>query len=722
MFNHNLTLNDFVCSVATCQPEADFRSLLNIFHQTKSDFLAIPGEKLNTWRTISSKNILAFLAESGQQISVGMVNGDRGITHQEYNCTTVQDLKYLTKPALVYRADTKVTEFIKNLDDSWHTDELKHLIINGVGGLCGQLDTNKLLKYLASKFAPSPHFDLPMLSDDVINLIDSIPFPVGIEALSEKDGYYNQCWQESVDRSKDRDKSPLDVSIANWWLEKQLKELQQYQTNSTLPEHYAISNDLDDRYNKCQLDVKNSEAEPTLLLDYFARSCLKNINIDSNLEDRSLIRFEKGTEWNYLKIFVIVGTAKYWLVLAIQSSATDKIEGETPNFKATVDGLLATVSHELKSPLTGIVGLSSLLKAQKIGTLNQRQNNYVQLIHSSGQKLMSIVYDLLELTKLTAKKQPPEEIDLISLCSKLEQQIVVKLKSTAKVKPIVQTSLLEFEIEPGSVAIADKLSLSSILSHLISETIEFSGLENKIKIEVKSLARATVIIIGSKSEVDMTLTNKETAPNQSSGLNLIIAKYIAEVIGGNIDSIYDHKNCQFTLTLPQTTLQLDAATDSNSVSTTRQENPSKNLTILCLSPESELIDSNINSNNNLDFNFKNWAEQNWFDSNGQQSDHRYRIIEADGLEQAHTLARIWQLDVIVLNGYQIVNPDDYLRSLSESEYLSAIPLITLDTKTTEAANQIESLEVYPCLLPIECRSIKNLMQVIQIATAPIAIA
>ena len=719
MFNHNLTLNDFVCSVPICQPEADLKSLLNIFYQTKSAFLAIPGEKLNTWRTISSKNLLALLAEYWQQTPVTMVNRHQNIRDWKYNSTT-EDFKYLIKPALVYHADTKVTEFIKNLDNSWHTGELKYLIINGAGGLCGQLDTNKLLKYLASKFAPSPpDFDLPMVSDDVINLIDSIPFPVGIEALSEKDGYYNQCWQESVDRNKDKDKSRSDISIANWWLEKQLKQLQQYQTNLTIPEHHAISNNIGDRYNKCQLDVKNSEAEQTLFLDYFARSCLRNINIDSNLDDRSPIRFERGTEWNYLKIPVIVGTAKYWLILALQPSAIDKVEGEIPSFKATVDKLLGTVSHELKSPLTGIVGLSSLLKAQKIGTLNQRQNNYVQLIHSSGQKLMSIVHDLLELTKLTARKQqPPEEIDLKSLCSDLYQQIVVKLKSTAKVEPIVQTSLLKFEIEPGSVAIADKLPLSSILAHLISETIEFSGLENRIKIEVKSLARATVIIIGSDiSEVDLTRADKEASPNQSSGLNPIFAKYIAEIIGGNIDSIYDDKNCQFTLTLPQTSLQLGAATDFNSVSTPRQKNLGKNLTILCIYPESEAIDSNISSNNNLDFDLKNWAEQDWFDSEGQQSDYRHRIIEADGLEQAHTLARIWQLDVIVLDGYQIANPDDYLRSLSESEYLSAIPLITLDTKTTEAANKIASLDVYPCLLPVERRSVNDLTQVIQIATA-----
>ena len=80
------------------------------------------------------------------------------------------------------------------------------------------------------------------------------------------------------------------------------------------------------------------------------------------------------------------------------------------------------------------------------------------------------------------------------------------------------------------------------------------------------------------------------------------------------------------------------------------------------------------------------------------------------------LARIWQLDAIVLDGYLIKNPLEYLRSLQESEYLAKLPLIVLDAKTSAAANQIESLNVYPCLVPAECRNIADLMQVIQIAT------
>jgi hypothetical protein len=135
-----------------------------------------------------------------------------------------------------------------------------------------------------------------------------------------------------------------------------------------------------------------------------------------------------------------------------------------------------------------------------------------------------------------------------------------------------------------------------------------------------------------------------------------------------------------------------------------------NPTILCLYPELEVIDPQIKHNHNSNFDLKSWL--NNYEA---QTGERHRIIEADSLEQAHNLARIWRLDAIILNGQQIAQPRLYLRSLQESEHLARLPLITLDNKTTKAANQIEGLKVYPCLLPARQCNIADLIQVIQIA-------
>jgi CheY-like chemotaxis protein len=131
----------------------------------------------------------------------------------------------------------------------------------------------------------------------------------------------------------------------------------------------------------------------------------------------------------------------------------------------------------------------------------------------------------------------------------------------------------------------------------------------------------------------------------------------------------------------------------------------KRLTILSLHPNSSISDKSITSvNSKLDFSLKAGLDH---------LDHR--IIEADCLEQGELLARIWQIDAILLDGSVLDDPVSFLRSLKNSEFLAALPLVTLDAKTTAAANQIEGLSVFPCLVPAEERTIMDLAQVIQIA-------
>jgi hypothetical protein len=75
-----------------------------------------------------------------------------------------------------------------------------------------------------------------------------------------------------------------------------------------------------------------------------------------------------------------------------------------------------------------------------------------------------------------------------------------------------------------------------------------------------------------------------------------------------------------------------------------------------------------------------------------------RILEADDLNQAELLARIWHPDAIVLeNTDGVEDPAAFLRLFGKQENLANIPLVTLDSATTQAANQIAALSVFPCL-------------------------
>ena len=124
-----------------------------------------------------------------------------------------------------------------------------------------------------------------------------------------------------------------------------------------------------------------------------------------------------------------------------------------------------------------------------------------------------------------------------------------------------------------------------------------------------------------------------------------------------------------------------------------------------LYPESETT-SNLKITHNADLNFA---------LHEHLSGLNHRVLEADSLEQGELLAHIWQIDAIVLDGRILQEPLRYLRSLRKSASLSSLPLVTLDAKTTEAANQINGLAVFPCLLPQKESNFANLVQVIQIA-------
>lgn len=471
-----------------------------------------------------------------------------------------------------------------------------------------------------------------------------------------------------------------------------------------------------------ELGKLQGKLETSQILKYLAS------NLDSTIINTPQISFQPMMADLNTDKFLDNNTSMCWLTLATKASIADSVaiqlaDGASATNETLVDKLLGTISHELKSPLTGIVGLSSLFKDRQLGKLNQRQLSYAQLIYQGGQKLMSIVNDLLELTSLTVEKfQPqPAAIDLRFLCLQLFQQAMSKYKSASAAESnFFSETQLKLDIEPGAErAIADKVQLSTILSHLILETLQFCEPAHSIlTIKIKSWQECTVIIVNNGLMSDFGLassTDNFGCPQQSSGLNLVIAQYLAQIAQVKIQSDYSTDVCQLTLLLPQAKTEMSNHSSDTDLAFDTQVKVKKNLTVLCLYPEPEMVDPMIDNYNGLNFNLKNWAEQDCT-SISKQHHYQHRVIEADGLEQAHTLARIWKLDVIVLDGHQIADPAQYWRSLQASEYLAALPIVTLDTRTTEAANQIEGLNVYPCLLPADCRSIKELMQVIQIAT------
>jgi CheY-like chemotaxis protein len=93
----------------------------------------------------------------------------------------------------------------------------------------------------------------------------------------------------------------------------------------------------------------------------------------------------------------------------------------------------------------------------------------------------------------------------------------------------------------------------------------------------------------------------------------------------------------------------------------------------------------------------------------------YRILEADDIEQAALLARVWQPDVLILDGQPEYDPEATIDAIATTPTLATLPLITLDAIATQRAHPYTNLTVYPCLMSADQMSAEILLQVIQVA-------
>ena len=227
----------------------------------------------------------------------------------------------------------------------------------------------------------------------------------------------------------------------------------------------------------------------------------------------------------------------------------------------TRDNFLANMSHELRTPLTAILGMSEILEEQVRGPLNSKQRQYVKNIYTSGEHLLQLINDILDLSKIEAMqiKLELQDVSFQEICDssvnfirqqaenkKLHVDIVVDTKY-----PMIQ---------------ADVRRLKQILINLLNNAVKFTPEGGKLGLEVKDDPEDDAWVefivwdngIGIAAEDQkilfqpfMQIDSKLNRRYEGTGLGLVLVSRFAELHNGTVqlDSKPD-KGTRVTVRLP----------------------------------------------------------------------------------------------------------------------------------------------------------------------------
>ena len=153
--------------------------------------------------------------------------------------------------------------------------------------------------------------------------------------------------------------------------------------------------------------------------------------------------------------------------------------------------LLSQLTQELRTPLTSVIGMASVLHREVYGPLTIKQREYLEIIHDSGQNLISLVDEIVNLGILNKQSSQinASSVDIEMLC----QQVINSLLESAK----QQQQELRLSIEPGNrIWSLDKEKVRQALYYLVNSIIEMSEPGGEIRVHVSRRSKALNIAVG----------------------------------------------------------------------------------------------------------------------------------------------------------------------------------------------------------------------------------
>jgi signal transduction histidine kinase len=221
------------------------------------------------------------------------------------------------------------------------------------------------------------------------------------------------------------------------------------------------------------------------------------------------------------------------------------------------DIFLATISHELRTPLNSIIGFSDILLGGLAGELNREQKTQLGIIHKSGQQLLALIGDVLDISKIEAGQL---RLDLARVPLQemlLEQRRVFELQARER------GLALEFDYPPEPIeVIADAQRLRQVIGNLMSNALKFTDrgsvglLAERLGDRVRITVHDSGVGIAADDQLNLFKPFRRLAPRQGgsrdgTGLGLAISHRLVGAMGGEMGvSSEPGRGSRFWFTLP----------------------------------------------------------------------------------------------------------------------------------------------------------------------------
>lgn len=200
---------------------------------------------------------------------------------------------------------------------------------------------------------------------------------------------------------------------------------------------------------------------------------------------------------------------------------------------------LATMSHELRTPLNSIIGFSQLLLTGRAGIISPEQTEYIGMVNRSGKHLLTLISDLLDLSRIEAGKSEVAE-DVVD-----PKEVVSQVKDT--VAPMIGSKPVRIvpQLDLPSEVHVDRKKLFQILLNLVSNAVKFTE-RGEIRIvgtttpeEIRFRVVDTGIGISDEQKAHLFEAFRQGESSlrrvyEGTGLGLYLSRQLVQLLGGKI--------------------------------------------------------------------------------------------------------------------------------------------------------------------------------------------